>query len=466
MHSPEPKSTPRSAATLWPFLLPLLLVLLPFSVEGRVARDGTAVLVRVPMTDALIIGTTLLFAILGAFGMDFWRRSLLPALVVPAVSMLATLPKIGSGATVSESLQRMDYFLLAYILAAAAPARAMRITLGPVFTAVTSLFLLIAGYQVVILGDPAWRIMSLFEDRHLFGGWVALALATLTARYPFRSPLALAGAAALVLLALATATTLLPLVGLAAGMVVAGYSINGLRGAGVAVAAAAMVVALFIGIAPDAHAGRSLEAWLPNDAGTLQEFHQRGAEIDSLGSRLLLGTTTIAGKFVEVLSPNWHPAVEPPLDPHREIRFEPGYLRQRYLEWQAALNAADENPLLGSGLGSYQRRVSANYLTFKKLKTLEPDTQSGYAVELVSTGLLGLIALAWFFIFHSRRLLQWLRRQELAGENGYLRSLLAGLATAAIIGLAIPLFTCFLAVPVVFMAAARPEGAGPMDETG
>jgi hypothetical protein len=210
-------------------------------------------------------------------------------------------------------------------------------------------------------------------------------------------------------------------------------------------------------VAPRRQVERSLEEWSQRDEGSLESLQRRGAEIDALGAELEVVSFPREGRIYSLTSPNWHPRLVPRPDPRREARFEPSYVRQRFLEWQASFYAAARYPILGAGLGAYQAQISRSYLTFKKLKTLEPDSQSGYAVELVTTGLAGLLILVWFFVVTSVGAAHSLRESfasPASRGSGHSRSLMAGILTAPLVGAAVPLFTCFLTVLVVFMAAA------------
>lgn len=440
---------------LWSILLGSVVVLLPFSIEFVVDGAGVAPRwIRVPVADLLIVGAAMLAAITGAFRGGSWRCIPTPPLIVMFVGALATLPRLANGASWTECLQRLDYFILAYAVASVAPIRALRNALLPTLAIATALFLAFAGVQLFILDEPPSRMTALFEDRHLFGGWVAIALAMFAARVPFRTLSGWAALGILVLLTILTSTTLLPLAGLAIGAAVACYRMKGLRGIGIAVSVTVLMGAAFAFLAPRPHALRSVEEWAPNDVGSLEALRLRGKEIDGLQHSLLLATTTIGGRAVEVFTPNWHPPVDPPPDPRREARFAPNYVRQRFLEWQAALNAATSAPVLGTGLGSYQEQVSRNYLEFKKLMTLEPDTQNGYAVELVSTGLSGLVVLIWLLVEACRPGIQSMRTSQDLQDPELARSSLAGLLTISLIGFAIPVFTCFLAALLAFLSTA------------
>jgi hypothetical protein len=428
----------------WTVLLAALVVLLPMSVDVRIAsEDGTTQGLRLPLVDGLLLGLLALLAIEGSLKRG--ARVLLssPALLtVVGLSLLATLSRLGDGGSWTEALQRFDTFAVAYVVGRLAPRPALARALGPALAGATALFLALAVFQW-LGGEPPVRIRGPFENRHLFGGWVAIALALVVARAPFASWKGWGLAVLLALAALGTATTALPLIGLVIGGTVAACRAAGRRGLGLSLVGTVVLVGLFAALAARAHVARTADDWRLTDEPTLEALHARGKEIDAHRYARAIGETSVAGRRLQLRLANWQPVVDPPDEPRRTARFEPGYVRQRWLEWQAAAFAVAEEPLLGGGLGSYQSRTSRNYRTFKKLMTLEPDSQSGYVVELVSHGIAGLVALVGFLVFYLRR------SARLAHGPA-----LAAFATAAALGLAIPLFTNFLVVPLVFLAAA------------
>ncbi|OPZ86450.1 MAG: hypothetical protein BWY76_00947 [bacterium ADurb.Bin429] len=75
------------------------------------------------------------------------------------------------------------------------------------------------------------------------------------------------------------------------------------------------------------------------------------------------------------------------------------HLKKFWGEQYAALNIFRGNPVLGAGNGQYQARIGQAYdvLSPVAIQRLEPDTQNGYLVALVNTGLLGLAA--WLALF-------------------------------------------------------------------
>ncbi len=79
--------------------------------------------------------------------------------------------------------------------------------------------------------------------------------------------------------------------------------------------------------------------------------------------------------------------------------------QQKYFERQAALNAAGYSPLLGFGIGNYQNAINPYFMNSKvpghdweksALNLMERDSHGLFWVQLVETGLLGVLL---FFIF-------------------------------------------------------------------
>jgi O-antigen ligase len=88
----------------------------------------------------------------------------------------------------------------------------------------------------------------------------------------------------------------------------------------------------------------------------------------------------------------------------KEASFgEGGQLRQRILEWRAALNVLRESPVLGVGIGNYQKEIGRYYYSLPKINTMEPSAQNGYLVILFTSGLAGLAAFAWLLHDAMRR---------------------------------------------------------------
>jgi len=81
--------------------------------------------------------------------------------------------------------------------------------------------------------------------------------------------------------------------------------------------------------------------------------------------------------------------------------------QQRYAEWQPALLAVARNPLFGVGLGNYQKNINRFYEdkafgTYRMPKgshnLMEPGGNAFYAVWLVETGLVGMLAFVWVLL--------------------------------------------------------------------
>ena len=56
----------------------------------------------------------------------------------------------------------------------------------------------------------------------------------------------------------------------------------------------------------------------------------------------------------------------------------PEYIKNRYLEMQAALNIMSENTLIGVGLGNFQNLIGTYYKELPKVNTAEPNQHNGY----------------------------------------------------------------------------------------
>jgi O-antigen ligase len=75
------------------------------------------------------------------------------------------------------------------------------------------------------------------------------------------------------------------------------------------------------------------------------------------------------------------------------------HVKNRYLEMQASLNLLSENFLLGVGLGNFQNVIGTYYRELPKVNTKEPNQHNGYLIIAATTGILGLAAFVWIFIY-------------------------------------------------------------------
>ena len=99
------------------------------------------------------------------------------------------------------------------------------------------------------------------------------------------------------------------------------------------------------------------------------------------------------------------------------------HIKQRYLEWQAALNMMQAHPFLGVGLGNYQHNIGPYYGDLPKINTAEPNQDNGYLIIASTTGFLGLIMLTWIFIYCIQKSYHAL----ISSEKSYNRSMSAGI---------------------------------------
>lgn len=108
--------------------------------------------------------------------------------------------------------------------------------------------------------------------------------------------------------------------------------------------------------------------------------------------------------------------------------------RQRYAEWQAALNMTALSPLFGVGVGSYQRNVNRFYDMPKYPENLlEPDTLSGCMVWAASAGIPFVIILLWMALKAARSAARVLARAPEAESCGLAAGILGSLASLAVL---------------------------------
>lgn len=106
-------------------------------------------------------------------------------------------------------------------------------------------------------------------------------------------------------------------------------------------------------------------------------------------------------------------------------------IKQRFLEWQAALYALGDHPLLGTGPGGYQYWIGLHYRSFPRLNTLEPSTQNGYLVIASTTGFLGFSCFIWILGYLFRAAWRGMHRDGSARERGLSIGLFGALGSFA-----------------------------------
>ena len=79
--------------------------------------------------------------------------------------------------------------------------------------------------------------------------------------------------------------------------------------------------------------------------------------------------------------------------------------QQRYVEWQPAIDGITMNPLVGVGLGRYQKNIGQYYGDIPKpggTNLMEPDAINYYCVLGLEAGIPALLALFWILLRHAR----------------------------------------------------------------
>jgi hypothetical protein len=76
------------------------------------------------------------------------------------------------------------------------------------------------------------------------------------------------------------------------------------------------------------------------------------------------------------------------------------HIKQRYIEWQAALNMVAVKPVIGFGAGIYQMFIGNHYGVLPKVNTMEPNSENLYLLVASTMGVLGLAMLLWIVLYH------------------------------------------------------------------
>ncbi len=307
-----------------------------------------------------------------------------------------------------EIIQAVDYYLIFLLLLVstfrrrADPQHLFRI----VFT-LTGMVVVVGALQWLRYTEAPFLVSSVFDNRNILGAFLAVVLPLLFGVQIFekrRARVALLGAVIVSGFLLSSAVAALAL-----GFAVIAFMSRRLRPrrrvARLLPVAAAAGIALY-GALPEAVPGGLLfeptsldhyHAIIERNAGMIMPHHP-------------LPLTGLGGGRVELTTSAW------PADPtaaeyrtlvgevrrarSRDLILSQGgpHVRQRFLEWQAALNVLGRYPLVGVGPGRYQEKISYHFYTLPKLNTLEPDTQNGFLVLSSTSGFLGLSAFVWILL--------------------------------------------------------------------
>lgn len=330
-----------------------------------------------------------------------------PIIAFIIASMLSVVNAVVVLNSFKEMIQVVGYFLIAYLLFI------NNIKTGDqlrkvvyILTGITLLVSLYGAYQHIAMAGKPYLVSSAFDNRNILGGYLSIVLPLffgllLTSHTAMRI---LYGAVILCGLAVMTSVPSFIVIGLTF------LSMSVLRRMKRMFVLSILAVFVIIALLP---AGFSLgdEKGFFHEPGGLEGYHNglvRSVEMSYFGS---ISGGRLGDYKLELVSGMATPKViskeyiEKQLNARRKnVTFgEGGHIAQRFMEWQAALNGLTERPLLGIGVGNYQFEIGDYYRFLPKLKTMEPDSQNGYLITLVSTGLTGLVVFMWI-LFHFFRL--------------------------------------------------------------
>jgi hypothetical protein len=262
---------------------------------------------------------------------------------------------------IKEMIQYVEYFIVGYVVFVNAAGREyMFRRMALTFWAATTIVILMAITQYMNLPGIPWplrtalgasddpmSVKALFGDRNVLGAYLALAV-------PFMWGVVLCEKNWLIKIWLAVATCgglLVTLSGGAMAAILLGVlSISLLRSQKVFVP---VLVAVFL-------AGLFLWPLLPRK------------NLDVLRDSVLL---------------------------YKPVKEGEGWpWQQRYVEWQPAFQAMEHSPIVGVGVGNYQRHINQFYGEISKpggRNYMEPNAINGYAILGVTAGVPALLALLW-----------------------------------------------------------------------
>ncbi|NLC58214.1 MAG: O-antigen ligase family protein [Armatimonadetes bacterium] len=263
---------------------------------------------------------------------------------------------------VAELAQLIEYLLVVYVLVWAAVRSERQVFAAAQVLAAITVGVVLLGlvHYLTRSGSDAFQVASTFGSRHIYGGYLAMALPVvfslaLTARgWPAR-------------------------VGLLAVIVVGAVTILS-PGALIGLGVALLLVAARV-------SGRALQA--------------------TLAAVLAFGALTAVA-----LPRNYEHNVYQ----FAHFRTADGQaLRAQWREWLAGAQLVREHPLLGVGPGNFQQNIGTAYGQIGQeypgkarpgadlaAGLMEPDTNSLYVVTASSMGLLGLAALLWVLLYFGK----------------------------------------------------------------
>jgi O-antigen ligase len=336
-----------------------------------------------------------------------------PLAAFGAVSFLSMLHAGAEGASVKELFQTLVQYLGVYIVIVSCLGSRSR--LRGVVRAVTIAAgaVIIYGFvQYAIVGDR-YFVGSAFDNRNIFGGYLALVLPLLFGlllRTDSRGRRWLYGS--VIVSGLLVTTSIPSFMSIGAAfvlMILLGAERRMLLLPAVAVFVIAAVVPLGVRVSDIAK-----PAALLYEPSGLERYHERVERSIRMFYYPNITAVRFGDSGIVFASALWpqrsmpDPLIRSQLNARRkDASFgEGGQLRQRVLEWRAGLNVVRERPVLGVGIGNYQKEIGRFYYSLPKLNTMEPDAQSGYLVILFTSGLAGLATFAWILIDAMRRALK------------------------------------------------------------
>ncbi len=415
-------------------LAALVLVSIPFSLNLELAEPGrTVAAVRLPWTDLLLwfavaVEIAVLLVRSPASLVSELRRSLANPFWFFVVVVLGSWAV--SRGSLADAIQVVDTYVLAFWLFRRRLFDAQWFAL--VGGAICALAGLSTLYQL-IAGEPHHLISGVFADRSALVATVII-VAPWCVRTGGRwmlAPvlLAVAGFASLLATALVAITVVFSARGRSLGL------------AGIVLGAGLLPLVLGSSSVRDA-----MRSEIPNVVGVplelrrAQVLHARRAALPApaqitfpLGARqVFLGLDCL--DFARTSGEFGAPSVETP------TVVAPEYFSQNW----AALRLMGSQPLLGAGLGGWQRVIGTGYGTLERTGTTFPNVYNGYLLLGVTVGWLGL--LAW--------LGAWV-----AAFRGASRIARGSLVAAAIAMLFCPVATTSVAMAFVAVAASRQGGA-------
>jgi O-antigen ligase len=412
----------------------MIILAMPISLVLNITKNGAIfVATKIPVVDIAVWLVFVIWVYQLIVSKECHEATLPPA-PLSAYFMVAVL-SIGNSInllnSVKETIQVLGYFLCSYMIFINNIKTQIQLKkIICVISVVTTLVIIYGIYQSIVLNKSTYLLSSVFDNRNVLGGYLAVVLPVFfafilnkssTGTYIWFGLIVLAG--------LVIITSIPSFISLGIVFVFIGFLqqkkwwyIAGI------ISVFIIIIILPVGIRLSDVKNPHTFLFEPND---LDEYHGkviRSVQMSYVGS-IIKGN--IGDYEFHILSNIITKGVIPEdyvrqmlMARKKDYLYGDGnHVNQIFLEWQAALNVLADKPFFGLGIGNYQQGIGFYYNSLPKLNTTEPDSQNGYLINSVTMGIFGLAILFWITTYFGRLVLNI----YLSTKNNFYRNLSIGL---------------------------------------